>query len=37
MAQVVQALTFGGAVAAAVGLVWLLVGLWRGDRDKTNV
>lgn len=37
LSYITLVLMLGGIIAALVGLVWLLVGLWRGDRTKTEV
>lgn len=34
LSYITLVLMLGGIIAALVGLVWLLVGLWRGDRTK---
>jgi hypothetical protein len=34
--SMVPVLAFSGIVAAVVGLVWLVLGLWQGDRGEAD-
>lgn len=34
--QITSALTLAGAIAVVVGLIWVVTGLWQGDKAKSD-